>query len=172
MNSVRTNCPVEMKLIPDFPGYFATKDGRIWSDAKYDKHHGKFLKPRKHYTGYLMAILYRDGKRYDCYVHRLVLEAWVGSCPPGFEANHKDNNRINNYPENLEWITIKGNNEHRVKSGRQARGEKCGAHKLTPAQVLEIRKLLNHELSIRKIARMFGIGNTTVFSIKSGRCWA
>lgn len=40
------------------------------------------------------------------YVHRLVLEAFVGECPEGFECDHIDRNRSNNCLQNLRWITI------------------------------------------------------------------
>lgn len=40
------------------------------------------------------------------YVHRLVLETFVGECPEGFECDHIDRNRSNNMLENLRWITV------------------------------------------------------------------
>lgn len=39
------------------------------------------------------------------FVHRLVLEAFVGECPEGMECDHIDRNRSNNRLENLHWTT-------------------------------------------------------------------
>ena len=43
------------------------------------------------------------------FVHRLVLEAFVGNCPEGMECDHIDRNRSNNRIENLRWITVNHN---------------------------------------------------------------
>ena len=50
-----------------------------------------------------------DGKRKRLYVHRLVLEAFVGACPDGMEGCHNDGNPQNNHVDNLRWDT-RGNN--------------------------------------------------------------
>ena len=51
--------------------------------------------------------------------HRLVALAFVDN--PDWDnndiVNHIDGNKLNNYYENLEWTTIKGNNEHAAKTG-------------------------------------------------------
>lgn len=75
------------------------KDGRqrFWP--------GKLLKLRPTPTGYLRFNTYRG----DVYIHRAVLEAFVGPCPDGQEACHNDSNRSNNYVENLRWDTRFGN---------------------------------------------------------------
>lgn len=59
----------------------------------------------KNSKGYLRVGI--GGKRY--FVHSLVLEAFVGPCPEGFECNHKDRNRSDNRLENLEWVTHQDN---------------------------------------------------------------
>jgi len=43
------------------------------------------------------------------FVHRLVLEAFVGECAEGMECDHIDRNRSNNRLENLRWTTQKYN---------------------------------------------------------------
>lgn len=46
-------------------------------------------------------------------LHRLVAEAW---CPNQSQArphvNHKDGNKVNNHPSNLEWCSAAENNAH------------------------------------------------------------
>jgi len=42
-------------------------------------------------------------------VHRLVLEAFVGPCPHGCEACHRNNDPSDNRIENLRWDTKQSN---------------------------------------------------------------
>lgn len=46
-------------------------------------------------------------------IHRLILEVFVGLCPPGLECDHIDRNRINNNINNLRWVTKKINQNNR-----------------------------------------------------------
>jgi len=45
-------------------------------------------------------------------VHRFVLEAFIGPCPPGHECNHKNGVKNDNRLENLEWVTKSENTKH------------------------------------------------------------
>lgn len=69
------------------------------------------------------------------YIHRLVLEAFVGPCPDGMEALHSDGNKTNNNVDNLRWGTPSENNRDIVKHGRHrnARKTHCpSGHALSP----------------------------------------
>lgn len=57
----------------------------------------------------------------QCRVHTLVLETWVGFCPPGKECRHKDDNKANNKRTNLSWGTKQQNAQDRVRNGTQYR---------------------------------------------------
>lgn len=50
-------------------------------------------------------------------VHRLVLEAFVGPCPPGMECCHNNGDPSDNRVENLRWDTKKANVADRRKHG-------------------------------------------------------
>lgn len=60
-------------------------------------------------TGYAYVNLHKDGKLKHCTVHRLVALAFVDNPNNLPMVNHKDENRLNNSADNLEWITNEDN---------------------------------------------------------------
>lgn len=86
-----------MKVIPDYPGYSITKDGRVFS-----KKHNKFLKPRTH-GNVLTVILFGNGMPFTKRVSRLVYETYNGETSDFI--SHKDGNFRNNALANLVAIT-------------------------------------------------------------------
>ena len=65
--------------------------------------------------GYL-RITWREGSRIvQVMAHRLVFAVASGTIPPDdLQVNHKDLNRRNNHPENLELVTQSENIRHRI----------------------------------------------------------
>lgn len=75
------------------------------------------MKPQKYRNGYVFYHLTRNGEKRQLLAHRLVAEAFVQN-PHGYgEVNHKDGNKENNTPANLEWCTRSQNNKHAVDMG-------------------------------------------------------
>jgi NUMOD4 motif/HNH endonuclease len=65
-----------------------------------------------------MAVsLWLDGTVRTVRVHRLVLTAFVGECPPGMECCHDDGNATNNMLANLRWDTHSENILDRQRHG-------------------------------------------------------
>lgn len=77
----------------------------------------KIITPTNNGKGYLVAALYKNGKRYFVKIHRLVAEAFIPNPKNKKEVNHKDGIKKHNYPSNLEWSTTKENCQHRQKTG-------------------------------------------------------
>ena len=100
------------KPIKDFLGYRITDRGQIIGRR------GKLLKISK--GKYPFTALCRNGKNYRLSIHRLVLETFIGPCPPGMEANHKDGNKYNSDVDNLEWVTRSENRKHAFRVGLQS----------------------------------------------------
>ncbi len=74
---------------------------------------GKILKPSKSSSGYLCIPLSNNGRIHNMFIQRLVM---INFCPlsnyKGFEVNHIDGNKLNNYLDNLEWNTHSQNIKH------------------------------------------------------------
>jgi hypothetical protein len=70
----------------------------------YDKPiQAKQLRQWMHSKGYKVVTLTKDGVSKTHFVHRLVAEAFIEN-PNGLPMiNHKDEDKTNNLPENLEW---------------------------------------------------------------------
>jgi hypothetical protein len=125
-------------------------------------------------NGYISVVLKDSisGKSAPRLVHRLVLEAFIGPCPPGMECLHLDGNRVNPRLENLRWGTRQQNVDDMRRHGTMLRGSRHGRSKLSEPQVEEIRRLLDRGISQREIGERFGVNQPTISRINTGaiRC--
>ena len=85
---------------------------------------GRILSPGPHRGGYKLINLSRDGHRKSATVHKLVLEAFVGTAPSGMEACHADGDPANNRLDNLRWGTSTENNFDIVRHGNHYQSNK------------------------------------------------
>jgi hypothetical protein len=84
---------------------------------------------------------------------------------------HRDDNKDNNAIGNLYWGTPKQNCDDRARNGHQInlRGEDCPYARLTEDQV---REIMASPESYSVIESRFGVSNSMVSFIKSGKRWA
>lgn len=95
------------------------------------------------------------------FVHNLVLTAFRGPCPSGYESRHLDGDRFNNNITNLEWGTRTDNIHDRRKHRKKV--------KLTPDLVRYIR---DSSQSVRVLAKELGCSKTAVHEARIGkRSW-
>jgi len=114
----------------------------------------------------------KNGRQRMFYVHHLVLEAFVGPCPPGLEASHKDGDPSNNHVSNLVWESHLKNVRRKIDHGTVAKGINNGRAKLTWKKVSLIRYLAREKnLSQSSIARRFRVNKSTIAAIVSNRTW-
>ena len=81
---------------------------------------GKQLKQSMHTNGYKTVYLTKDGKTKTLFVHRLVAEAFIPNVDNLPMVNHKDEDKTNNFVENLEWCTNDYNINYGTARKRQA----------------------------------------------------
>lgn len=122
-------------------------------------------------TGHLAVRLCVQAKHYWRFVHRLVLEAFVGPCPRGMQCAHNNGDPQDNRIANLRWDTVKGNAADRKRHGTERVGSLNGNSKLTEADVRQIRQLNRQGLILKDIAARFETTPQNVFFIVTGTTW-
>lgn len=166
---------VNYRDITGFPGYRVGDDGSVWTTKDGRGFNPKPWKRKspteKKPCGHLVLDMYCRNVRRKKYVHRLVLEAFVGPCPPGLEACHNDGNPKNNALSNLRWDTHQSNIDDKEKHGTRLIGEKNHQAKLTEEFVKEVRADFASGMRQCDIARSRNINPRTVGDLVRRRRW-
>lgn len=84
----------------------------LFINNKVIKKQDKLLKPQINKRNRIYITLYKEGKKKNCIVHRLIAEAFIPNPNNYPEVNHIDGNSLNNNVNNLEWCTKKYNCKH------------------------------------------------------------
>lgn len=108
--------------------------------------------------------------RHQRLVHRLVAEAFLGPCPRGKEVNHKNGRRLDNRPENLEYVTAAENKAHAVANGFVSHGDRHPNSKLTAAEVRQIRRKFKPGMCAA-LAKEYGVHLATIDYIVRRKTW-
>ena len=120
---------------------------------------GRILRPGRMSSGHLSVSL---GRHNSLCVHYLVLLAFVGPRPAGYDVCHIDGDPTNNYLDNLRYDTRVENILDVYRVGGKWR-------KLSLNDIKEINELLRLEMRGVDIAARFNVSQTTVSKIKNGR---
>jgi len=140
-----------------------------WQGKVYCLVNGTELKPGRCKSGHTTVSICGV----SAYVHRMVLEAFVGECPPGMECCHWDGRPSNNRLDNLRWDTRKSNRADQLRHGTLPRGEKNAHAKVTEAQISQIRDLCERsDLTRKEVGRMYGISGKSVSDIHLRKTWS
>lgn len=133
---------------------------------------GKVLSACVATNGYLEVAQMVGGKRKKYRVHRLVAAEFVPGYFDGASIDHLDGNKLNNRPENLEWVTLSENSRRQWATGLcDLRGEGQPGAKLTKEKAAAVKVLANAGFPADLIGEWFGVKRDTVYSIKSGARW-
>lgn len=108
----------------------------------------------------------------------LVLEVFVGPCPPGMECCHYDDDPTNNTVSNLRWGTHQSNMQDRSRNGKsnsvKIRGEKHYCSKLTEERVRTARRLHTldpNEWNSVTLTKMMGVSQHNMWKVINGLSW-
>ena len=105
----------EYITIIEFPNYQVSNFGNI-KNIKKNVLMSTYLKK----NGYTVVKLSKEGKAFECKVHRLVATAFIDNPNNLPFVNHKDEIKSNNYFDNLEWCDSIYNNNYGTRSKRQS----------------------------------------------------
>jgi HNH endonuclease len=144
--------PEIWKTHPSHPGYEFSNQGRVFSLRS-----GRFLKGRTERTGHIyLELVPRNpqGRRSQLPLHRLILEAFVGLCPPNKElVCHINGDPRDNRIANLRWGTSQENSLDRHKHNGTSKGGKRSRAVKRSVLNSEIQSALRDRLSDAILAR-------------------
>ena len=109
--------------LQDFPGYFISTKGRVFSEYKKEKRI-ELKSNRNKNTGYLRVSLLKEGKRYTKSIHRLVGKTFLERIEGKNEIDHKSRIKTDNRLENLRWVDSRENKINRGINSRNTSGIK------------------------------------------------
>ena len=146
---------------------------KLFEDSSmYSIRSKKFLSQSESPTGYryYQGSINREKKCWK--VHRIVAEHFVPNPNNLDEVNHKDGNKANNLPSNLEWVTrgenIKHAYDNNLRSATGINNARCATDEQT---VREICSYLSGGLSASEV-RDLGYKYSLVRKIKSRENWS
>lgn len=171
------------KTIKENSSYQVSNIGRVRSLPKHvlnkygttSLRRGKILKPCGKKNGYLLVGL--SNAKLGCkhpFVHRLVALYFVGGKTlKRNQVNHKDGNKLNNFADNLEWVTAKENSDHAIRIGKKrSKGENNGNSKMTADSVRKMISLHRTErYAPKQIAKLFKMSESATYKAISGFSW-
>lgn len=162
----------ECKPVIGYEGlYEIDGDGRIFSvERSYvnsiGRKHKVVRSERKavqHETGYLVIGLRKDGKTKTFRHHRVVAENIIENPNDLPLVNHKDGDKTNNHPSNLEWVSAKDNTSHAIKYGLfKVHGENNYSAKLSEEDVIiALDRVLSGE-EIQSVSLSMNVNRNTL----------
>ena len=133
--------------------------GEIFS---YKNHVRHILKPyvdkRTGYGTIVLPTKLNKRKQVRKYIHRLVLETFVGPCPKGTQCRHLNNDKLDNRLSNLIWGTQKQNQLDRWTHH---------TNKLSIDDVKEIHRRIPKD-TLANIGKDFNVTEAYIWRIKHG----
>lgn len=111
-------CEEEWRLIPNFPSYYISDDGKFrrYKDGNWIQIKSYLKESRRgHYLR--VSLSSTDRKRCHFYVHRLLWEVFVGPVPENYVVDHENGDRFDCRLENLRLATKSENAQNKAPSG-------------------------------------------------------
>lgn len=114
------------KPIPGFENWYEVSNlGRVKSLRTSNGQPARILRQNVKHLGYRSVCLYRGNSHQNRrMVHRLVLSAFVGECPDGYVACHRNGDASDNRLQNLYWGSVSENQLDAVRHGTHRHAKK------------------------------------------------
>lgn len=154
----------EIRPIRGWDDCFISRDGRVWRNGKEKK-----LSIGK--VGYKVVNFSKNNKSNTFYLHRLLLDAFIGPCPDGCEALHANGDRLDNRLENLRWGTRAENVADALRHGTATVGSKNAQAKLRSHDIGWIKDMNRLGFFAREIAPHFRVSETAIHRVISGKSY-
>lgn len=152
------------RTAPGRPTILVGTDGTIW----------QAVRPQTSPHGYFRVSIgnHRRGiRRERCFIHRLVLETFVGPRPLNSLSRHLNDVKSDNRLCNLAWGTWQDNTDDRIRNEHGMQGSGCPSAKLHESDIPTIFGLWNAGESLAKIAKTLGVSKVTINSVLRGTAW-
>lgn len=154
-----------------YEGYYQVSDhgqvrsvGRVITELGTEKQRaipGVVLKKKNDRDGYPTVNLSKNNKLKTCYVHALLLSAFVLVRPDGMECRHLDGDPSNNHLDNLAWGTRSENGMDKARHGTSSR-------KLTETMVRDICRMRERGDHLKTLSARFGVSTNYISLIARG----
>lgn len=171
---MQNDCTEVWRDITGYEGFYQVSNfGRVKSLVRKKSLVEIILKPQKQGNHLYISLRKWGPLALKAYVHRLVLETFVGPCPKGMECCHNDGNGSNNKIENLRWDTRLANIRDKAKHGTQTKGESHpSAARFKQKDIDKIRALYaTGNYSQYELAAMYGVVRTYIQKIINRKIW-
>lgn len=131
-------------------------------------------------TGYRTLNLHRPGNKGTLYIHREMAMLFLHKPSPAHRyVIHRNHNKMDNNIKNLKWVTVEQMIRHQQLSPakiayKEIQANRTEGLKLNAAQVRKIKKVIgskNRKITIRQLAKNYGVSEMTIYRIKSGENW-
>lgn len=122
-------------------------------------------------NGYMVVVLWKNGKGKGHTVHRIVLTSFVSNQPSTVDACHINHNRLDNSLDNLKWGSRSENEQDKRAANRSAVGDRNGQSKLTTKDVIHIRHLHKAGMRVKDIVKLTGHKQQNISAIINRKSW-
>lgn len=146
-------------------GIYKIEADQVWSNKR-----NRYLKPTLRGNGYKAVILTDKEGEFNISLHQLVALNKFGLYTK-LIVNHRDGNKLNNDPENIELVTYKQNSKHAIEIGlkRENGGSTWWKSKLSKDDLNKIVQMQREGVSQYQIAKNFNINQSNISRVLSGK---